>query len=348
MSNSRKGFKGSNMLKKITALAFCLCVTSSVYALNSSSFNKALNDYATAVSQTAYAEAELVDNEEFLNRAFDKAEKAAAKLAGIVAKIDDTAELEEAYSLVEKFSEESDLNAKTADMANRVLNDRARFLAVSEKKVADAPKLRSVAQAAVPAKKLMKKHQKRLIMIETPDAEATIHLTDTSKNRRVENLEKIFKNHGIRVISSYKNEKEDKYCYYFSGKKYVLDVLLSHFEGSVVNADMKAYVQITTGGFWGGKKKHIFSVGPKRSDKSTMGELAWYKSVVEQDPIKYFVDNSYDEVATLASKEKVAGVDKLLFKNAKIEIWVSAGDKTEADAIYHNKLELGDIYVDAK
>ena len=79
-----------------------------------------------------------------------------------------------------------------------------------------------------------------------------------------------------------------------------------------------------------------------------MGELAWYKTRIEHDPIAFFAENNYDELATIASNETVAGIKKLLFKNVKVEVWVFAGDMTEADSIYHNKLEIGDIYIDAK
>ena len=336
------------MLKKISALAICLCVSSSAYALDSKAFNKALSDYTDAVSQTVYTGAETEKSEAYINRAFDNAERASLNFAKLVSKIETESDLMEACVLLKAYQEKSELNEKTSAMASKVLRERANFLNAQGLAVAVPERTSRVAKSAVASKKMMKKHQKRLIMIETPDAEATIHLSDKSKNRRVENLEKIFKNHSIKVISSYRNEKEDKYCYYFSGKKYVVDVLLNHFDGSVVNSDLKAFVKITTGGFWGGKKNHTFAVGPKRSDKSTMGELSWYKSVVQHDPIAYFMENDYDELVTLASKEKVAGVDKLLFKNAKVEIWVSAGDTTEANAIYHENLELGDIYVDAK
>ena len=234
-----------------------------------------------------------------------------------------------------------------------MLKTKANFLAVDYKEISKELNQnisKSVAQSPAAPENLMKKRHKRLIMIETPMAEAIVCFEDTGANRRVANLNKILKRHGCKIISSYVNEnkKGDRCCYYFTGKKYVIDALLGHFDGSVVNSDLKAAVKVTTGGFWGGKKNYTFYLGPKRSNKDVMGELAWYKTRIEHDPIAFFAENNYDELATIGSNETVAGIKKLLFKNVKVEVWVFAGDMTEADSIYHNKLELGDVYIDAK
>lgn len=342
------------MLKRISALALCLCVSGSAYALDAKGFNKALDNYAEAISQTAYTTVEASKNRSMddYDEVAERADKAANKVGYIIANIDNDSELDEAYGLVKSFSEKSDLNAYTAEQVCKMLKNRANFLISSGNTSVNTTKRFSAsraAQAATP-NNLMKKRQKRLIMIETPIAEAIVCVDDTDKNRRVENLESILKRHDCKIISSYRNEVKgnDKYCYYFSGRKYVIDTLLGHFDGSVVKSDLKAYVQITTGGFWGGKKKHMFTVGPKRSDKSTMGELAWYKSVIQHDPVAYFADKDYEELSKLGSKEEVAGSKKLLLKNLKAEIWVTASDKTESEAVYHEKLELGDVYIDAK
>lgn len=344
------------MLRKTSAVILGLLLSSAAYALDSANFNKSLNEYADALAQTTYnaAENQKTGSYDAYNEAMERADKAAGTLGMIISQINSEKEIAEAGELVESFAGKSELNNQTANSVKKMLQSRANFIAVSSENAATETTTtavsRNAAQAAVPADKLMKKHQKRLITIETPVAEAVISLDDTSKNRRVDNLEKIFKRHGCKVISSYKNEgkKGDRYCYYFSGRKYVIDTLLSHFDGSVVNADLRATVKITTGGFWGGKKKQTFTVAPKRSDKATLGELSWYKSVIQHDPIKYFSETSYDQLSQLASKEDVAGAKKLRFKNAKVEIWVSTYDKDETEAIYHDELELGDVYIDAK
>ena len=346
------------MLKKLLALALVIFISSTCFSaeIDSAKFNKALKEYADSISQVNYYMQGIADNKESeaLDMALTNSEKSEKKLEKLISSLNDEESISEAYNLIKVFSKKSDLNEYAAERVCKMLSTKTNFMAAENNQVMDKTETKDSkrsAKAAAPAtKNLMNKRHKRLIMIETPMAEAIVSFTDTGANRRVLNLNKIFKRHGCKIISSYVNEnkKGDRCCYYFTAKKYVIDALLAHFDGSVVNSDLKAAVKITTGGFWGGKKNYTFYLGPKRSNKDVMGELAWYKTRIEHDPIAFFAENNYDELATIASKETVAGIKKLLFKNVKVEVWVFAGDMTEADSIYHNKLELGDIYIDAK
>ena len=346
------------MLKKLLAAAMVLFISGSCLAaeIDSAKFNKALKEYADAISQVNYnmKEIDCHNEPEALDMALTNAERTEKTMENIISSLNDEQDISKAYKLIEAFSKKSDLNEYAAQQVFKMLHSKANYMSVDYKQISsdlDKKITKRTAQApAASSKNLMNKRHKRLIMIDTPVAEAIVCFEDTGANRRVNNLNKIFKRHGCKIISSYVNEnkKGDRCCYYFTAKKYVIDALLGHFDGCVVNSDLKAAVKITTGGFWGGKKNHTFYLGPKRSNKDVMGELAWYKTRIEHDPIAFFAENNYDELATIASKETVAGVKKLLFKNVKVDVWVFANDKTEADSIYHNNLELGDIYIDAK
>ena len=345
------------MLKKIFVLAVALLISSSCFAakIDSKKFEKALKDYADSISRVNYCMKELNKNNDskILDLALTKNEENEKAIEKMLSTLETEEDFSDAYKQIMTFSKKADLNDYVAQQVCKMLKTKANYLAVDYKEISKELNQnisRSVAQSAAAPENLLKKRHKRLIMIETPVAEAIVSFTDTGANRRVMNLNKIFKRHGCKIISSYVNEnkKGDRCCYYFSAKKYVIDALLGHFDGCVVNSDLKAAVKITTGGFWGGKKNYTFYLGPKRSNKDVMGELAWYKTRIEHDPIAFFAENNYDELATIGTKETVAGAKKLLFKNVKVEVWVFAGDKTEADSIYHNKLELGDVYIDAK
>lgn len=345
------------MLKKIFVLAVALLISSSCFAakIDSKKFEKALKDYADSISRVNYCMKELDKNNDskILDLALTKHEENEKAIEKMLSTLESEEDFSDAYKQIMAFSKKADLNDYVAKQVCKMLKTKANYLAVDYKEISKELNQnisRSVAQSAAAPENLLKKRHKRLIMIETPVAEAIVSFTDTGANRRVMNLNKIFKRHGCKIISSYVNEnkKGDRCCYYFTGKKYVIDALLGHFDGCVVNSDLKAAVKITTGGFWGGKKNYTFYLGPKRSNKDVMGELAWYKTRIESDPIAFFAENNYDELATIGATETVAGLKKLLFKNVKVEVWVFAGDKTEADSIYHNKLELGDVYIDAK
>ncbi len=349
------------MLRKtFLALFLSTFAVGSLYAIDAKAFDKAINDYADGISKTAYAvSGDLGDNAEAAyNLAAEQTEEAEKRLNKIIAEFNNADDFVEAEKLLNDFSKKSELNSHSAAMISKMLKSRANFVAglegaeipvTNENKDENGEEVITYKTAAAPSN-LLKSRQRRLIMIETPIAEAVVMLEDTDKNRRVDNLEQLLKRHNCNVIASYRNKqkKNDKYCYYFSGKKYVIDALLGHYEGAVVNSDLVAFVQITTGGFWGGKKKQMFTVGPKRSDRHTMGELSWYKSVVEHAPIDYLAENQYNSLLSIASEETVAGKKKLLFKNAKAEIWVSAANMSENEAIYHSELDLGDVYIDAK
>ena len=344
------------MLKKLLVLAVALLIASSSYAakVDSAKFNKALKEHADSISRVNYCMKEMAghNDSKVLDLALTRAELTESNLDDLIAKIENEQELIDTFNLVLAFSKKSEINNYVAKQVSKKLHTKANFLAIDYRQFNNklTNSISRAAQAAVVPDNLLLSRHKRLIMIDTPIAEAIVSFEDTGANRRVLNLNKILKRHGCKIISSYVNEnkKGDKCCYYFTGKKYVIDILLGHFDGCVVNSDLKAAVKITTGGFWGGKKNHTFYLGPKRSNKDVMGELSWYKTRIEHDPIAFFAENNYDELATIGSTETVAGVKKLLFKNVKVEVWVFANDKTEADSIYHNKLELGDIYIDAK
>ena len=79
-----------------------------------------------------------------------------------------------------------------------------------------------------------------------------------------------------------------------------------------------------------------------------MGELSWYKSVIEADPIKYLASKHYQEISTLGKTENVAGEKKLHLKNVIVEIWVSSKSGLKKNAVYYNELEIGDIYTEAQ
>ncbi len=346
------------MLKKLLAVAMVLFIASSCLAaeIDSAKFNKALKEYADAISQVNYnvKGIDCHNEPEALDIALTNAERTEKTLENIISSLTEEKDISTAYNLTVAFSKKSELNEYAAQRVFKMLHSKTNYLSTDNNQISsslDEKITKRTAQApAANSQNLMKKRHKRLIMIDTPMAEAIVCFEDTGTNRRVINLNKIFKRHGCKIISSYVNEnkKGDRCCYYFTGKKYVIDALLGHFDGSVVNSDLKAAVKVTTGGFWGGKKNYTFYLGPKRSNKDVMGELAWYKTRIEHNPIAFFAENNYDELATIGSKETVAGINKLLFKNVKVEVWVFAGDMTEADSIYHNKLELGDIYIDAK
>lgn len=227
------------------------------------------------------------------------------------------------------------------------MKQRAGFINAEANNVS-AIALNVVGMASANPATLLNARQRRLVMIDVPVVEAVISLEDTKQNRRLDNLKAIFKRHGCRIISE-NTQDADKlvHGFYFSGKKYVVDALLGHFGGDVVQSDLKAVVRITTGGFWSGKKSVDFKVEPKENN-GVMGELSWYKSVIEKDPTRYLAENSYSQLATLGSLETIAGTKKLQLKNAVAEIWVMSKNGNTRNAIYTSKTDLGDVFVDVR
>ncbi|OQB49820.1 MAG: hypothetical protein BWY02_01133 [bacterium ADurb.Bin157] len=341
------------MFKNVVIFFFFFCLFSfPLFAFDSDEFEKSLRDFSDQISQTAYAISEKSDSAEnqALEGALDRTEKAQKDLSAVMNKISNKKDFEAAESILRQFAEKSKLNSHAGAIAQKLLRQRANFISIDEGKEIYSVQPSDKLNLATAPSELLKKRQKRLITIETPIAEAVICLEDTDKLRRVDNLTKIFDTHGCKILSKHTNKKDknDLYCFYFSGKKYVIDVLLGHYEGCVVNSNLKAFVKITTGGFWSGKKDHTFEIAPANRNSSIMGELSWYKSVVIQNPAKYLTENHYTELSKLGSPETVAGKKKLLLKNAVAEIFVSAKKHSISEAIYFSKTDLGDLYIDAQ
>ncbi|MDD3001858.1 MAG: hypothetical protein PHF29_08905 [Candidatus Riflebacteria bacterium] len=340
------------MFKKVMFLVFFCLFSFPLFAFDADEFEKSLKDLADQISQTAYAVSERPESAEnpAFEGALDRTDKAQKQLSGIINKISNKKDFETAENILNQFAEKSTLRAHSAAIAQKMLKQRANFIFIDEGKEIYSVKNSDKLNLATAPSELLKKRQKRLITIETPIAEAVICVEDTDKLRRVNNLNKIFEAHNCKVISknTNKKDKKDLYCFYFSGKKYVLDVLLGHYKGSVVNSDLKAFVKITTGGFWSGKKNYTFEIAPAGRNTSVMGELSWYKSVIVEDPTKYLSENHYSDLAKLGSLETVAGKQKLLLKNAVAEISISAKRHSISEAIYFSKKDLGDLYIDAQ
>ncbi len=336
------------MFRKITLVLFFSLLAVSSFAFDKAELNNCLNDLAAGISQTAYS---LSENENSAERAsFDsaasRADKSEKKLKEIVSSIETASDFAKAQKVINAFGKKDKLNSHTAAVATKLLKDRARFI---NSNLGSTITVNNSDKLAVNPEMLMSTRQKRLIMIETPIAEAVISITDKKDKRRVSNLENIFKRHDCRIISEYSNESgdQDVYNYYFEGKKFVLDALMGHFGGTVVKSDLKATVKITSGGFWSGKQTATFDIAPTRSG-SVMGDLSWYKSVVEKDPFKYLAEKNFSKLSALGKMENVAGESKLHLKNAIVEIWVMANGSTIKNAIYKNETEFGDLYIDAK
>lgn len=338
------------MLRKTALILFFTLASISVYALDSADFNSALNDYAEGISQTAYSVSEKANSaeREAFSGAADRADRAEKRIRDIVSAINTQDEFAAAEKCLADFAAAGDLNAHTVALVEKLVQQRAAFLNNTAQAAATVSMTNNGRAAAAP-EQLLNKRQRRLIMIETPVAEAVISLEDTSKNRRLDNLKAIFQRHGCRVISQNTSESGDNpvHGFYFSGKKYVIDALLGHFGGDVVQSDLKAIVRITTGGFWSGKQSVDFQIAPK-AGSSVMGDLSWYKSVIEKDPTRYLAENNYSELATLGTIENVAGEKKIQLKNAIAEIWVMSKNGSARTAIYTSKTELGDIFVNAR
>lgn len=338
------------MLRKTALILFFTLASISAYALDSANFTTALGELAEGISQTAYSISEKASSaeREAFTGAADRADRAEKRIRDIVSAINNTEDFAIAEKCLNDFAAGSALNAHTVALVGKMLQQRAAFVNNSAP-AASAVQMIDSGRAAATPEQLLSQRQRRMIMIETPVAEAVISLEDTKKNRRLDNLKAIFQRHKCRIISQNTDESGDNsvHGFYCSGKKYVIDALLGHFGGDVVQGDLKAVVRISTGGFWSGKKSVDFQIAPK-AGSSVMGELSWYKSVIEKDPTKYLVENNYSELATLGSLENVAGEKKLQLKNAIAEIWVMSKNGSTRNAIYTSKTELGDIFVSAR
>ncbi|MBU1109059.1 MAG: hypothetical protein KKB51_20440 [Candidatus Riflebacteria bacterium] len=337
------------MLRKTALILFFILVSLSAFAFEQADFTNCLGDYAESISQAAYLASERAGSAEkqAFESAADRADKAEKRIRDIISNIETPQDFESAQNTLATFATGSDLNAHTVATVEKLLHQRAGFVSGS---AAAAPEinLSYSGRAAEKPELLMNKRQRRLVMIEIPIVEAVISFTDTDKNRRIDNIKNIFSRHSCRILSenSVKNDAQTQ-VYYFSGRKFVVDAILGQFGGDLVQNDMKAVVRITSGGFWSGKKSVDFNISPN-ANNGVMGELSWYKSVIEKDPTRYLAENNYKELATLGTIETIAGEKKLQLKNATAEIWVMSKNGSQRNAVYFNKAELGDVYVDAR
>ena len=338
-----------DMLRKTALVLFLTLVSLSAFAFDQADFNNCLGNYAEAISQAAYLASEKADSAEkqAFEGAADRADKAERSIRDIISNIESTEDFAAAQSTLATFAAENDLNAHTVARVEKLLQQRAGFVSGSTA-IAPEISLSVSGRAATNPEVLMNRRQRRLVMIDIPVVEAVISFSDTDKNRRLDNLKNIFSRHNCRILSDNSDDSNGlTHTFYFSGRKFVVDAILGHFGGDLVQNDMKAVVRITTGGFWSGKKSVDFKIAPN-SGNSVMGELSWYKSVVEKDPTRYLAENHYKELATLGTIENVAGEKKLQLKNALAEIWVMSKNGSQRNAVYFSKVDLGDVYVDAR
>jgi hypothetical protein len=338
-----------DMLRKTALVLFLTLISLSAFAFDQADFTNCLGNYAETISQAAYLASEKADSVEkqAFEGAADRADKAEKRIRDIISNIETPTDFSAAQDALTSFAADSDLNAHTVAVVEKLLQQRASFVTGS---TAIAPEitLSQSGRAAAAPELLMNRRQRRLVMINIPVVEATISFTDTDKNRRLDNLKSIFQRHNCRILSENSDSSNElTHTFYFSGRKFVVDAILGHFGGDLIQNDMKAIVRITSGGFWSGKKSVDFKIAPTASN-GVMGELSWYKSVVEKDPTRYLAENNYKELATLGTLETIAGEKKLQLKNALAEIWVMSKNGSQRTAVYFSKIDLGDVYVDAR
>lgn len=332
------------MFRKIFLVMVFSLFSVASFAIDKADFNACLNDLAEGISQTAYSVSERENSAErqAVNAAEARADKAEDHLKKIISNINNKEDFSEAEEIISAFAKQGKLNSHTAAVATKHLKERVAFINANNKSTSKLKFSGSGVMAKTP-EILMSRRGRRMIMTDVPVVEAALSLTDTKEKRRIKNLNNIFDHHGCRVISN--NTNEDTHTYYFSGKKYVIDALLGHFGGSIVKGNLKAVVTVTAGGFWAGKQSVSFNIAPTRNGNE-MGELSWYKSVVENDPFKYLVTKNLAKLATIGKYETIAGEKKLLLKNTTVQIWVIPSNGTTKNAIYTNSTDFGDKYVD--
>lgn len=338
------------MIRKIAFLLVFALISVSGFAFDRAEFSSNLQDLSEGIAQTAYTLSEKANSSEraAYSSAVNRADKSEKKIRGTVSKIESAKDFAAAQKILSDFAKKNKANSHTAAFVEKMLKERASFINVADNSQKNKITSNSDRKMAKAPEMLMTRRQKRLIMIDTPIAEAVISLEDGKSNRRVDNLKQIFERHECRILSNNQEDGGDLKVnnYYFSGKKYVVDALLGHFGGDVVNSNLKAMVKVTCGGFWSGKKSVDIKIVANDSN-GVMGDLSWFKSTIEKDPFKYF-SNSGDisKLAQVGTYETIAGEKKLHLKNAIVEIWVTAKNGTIRNAIYKNNIEFGDVYVD--
>ena len=340
------------MFRKITMVLFFSLLAISAFAFDRADFNNCLEELSENIAQTAYTLSEKADSHEreAYETAVLRAEKSERKLRDILNQLENKDEFSQAREELKKFAKNGKTNAHAAAFAEKLLNQRENFLSANSFDASREIKLATELKMATAPEMVLNRRQQRMVMIDTPIVEAVISLEDTKNARRVNNLKAIFSRHECRILSENKEDGGDNEVtnFYFSGKKYVLDALLGHFGGDVVNNDLKAVVRITSGGFWSGKKSVTINVAANGSN-GVMGNLSWFKSTIEKDPFKYFANSGdMDKLASIGSYENIAGETKLQLKNAIMEIWVTAKNGTTRNAIYKNSIEFGDVYVNGR
>lgn len=340
------------MMRKITLILVFSILAVSAFAFDRADFNSSLKDLSEAIAQTAYTLSEKADSSEreAYEAAVERAEKSERRIREILNLLESTEDIAAAKEELAKFAKSGKANAHAAAFVEKLLKDRANFLNASNFAGDASANFTTELKMAAAPEMVMNLRQRRLVMIETPIAEAIISLEDTKSNRRLDNLKAIFSRHECRILSENQEDGGDMNVnnFYFSGKKYVLDALLGHFGGDIVQDDLKAVVKITSGGFWSGKKSVTINVAAN-ANNGVMGNLSWFKSTIEKDPFKYFANSGdIDKLAQIGSYENIAGEKKLHLKNAIMEIWVTGKNGTVRNAIYKNSIEFGDVYVNGR
>ncbi|MGM0599294.1 MAG: hypothetical protein ACQETH_05680 [Candidatus Rifleibacteriota bacterium] len=338
------------MIRKIAFLLIFSAIAVTGFAFDKSDFNNVLEDLSKGIAQTAYvlSENSESDEREAYETIANQTDRKETRLKELISEIEKPEDFSAAQDLLAEFSSKSASNSHTAAYAQKLLAQRAQFInsnsSEAEKKITVNRNL----EMATSPELLMNRRRQRLITIETPIVEAIISLSDTKKNRRRDNLRAIFKRHECRILAENQEEGNDKKInnFYFSGKKYLVDALLDHFGGDLVNSDLKAMVEITCGGFWSGKNSIEVTLNRTRSN-SVMGELGFFKSTVEKDPFKYLAANGHlNRLEKIGTYKDVAGVKKLHFNNAVVKIWVTGQNGTKRNAVYKSETDFGDIYLD--
>ncbi len=338
------------MLRKTVLILFFSLASITLHAFDNSSFNEALHELSENISQAAYSLSERADSgeQEAFTAAAERADTSEKRIRDLISSLESPADFSVAEKTLADFAAAGNLNSHTVAVVEKMLKQRVAFINATMNADSNISVTAS-GRSAIAPQQLLNSRQRRMIIIEVPVVEAVISLEDTKENRRIDNLKAIFKRHNCKVISDNSTEKDKSLIHgiYFSGRKHVVDALLGHFGGDVVQADLKAIVKITCGGFWSGKKSLEFMIAPKTGN-SVMGELSWFKSVVEKDPARYLSENGFNEIKTLGSVENIAGEQKVLLKNTVAEIWVTSKNGSARNAFYSSRSELGDIYINAQ
>jgi hypothetical protein len=340
------------MIRKITLVLVFSILAVSAFAFDRADFNSSLKDLAEGIAQTAYTLSEKADSSEreAYEAAVARAEKSERRIREILNQLETKADFDAAKEELKKFAAVDKTNAHTAAFVEKLLVQRINFVTANNFADTNEVKMTTELKMAAAPEMVLNRRQRRMVMIDTPIVEAVISLEDTKNARRVNNLKAIFSRHECRILSENKEDGGDNEVtnFYFSGKKYVLDALLGHFGGDVVNNDLKAIVKITSGGFWSGKKSVTINVAAN-GNNGVMGNLSWFKSTIEKDPFKYFANSGdMSKLESIGAYENIAGENKLHLKNAIMEIWVTAKNGTTRNAIYKNSIEFGDVYVNGR